>query len=70
MSTMCLSCKESEKCGPMKYVIVMSPKKGHHQMKNLRVKCIETIMIQELLIFKIFKCHDFCHFLISFSISH
>jgi hypothetical protein len=45
MSKMCLSCKENEKC-----VIVMSKKKTHHQMKNLRVKCIESIMIQELFI--------------------
>jgi hypothetical protein len=45
MMTSHLSQKENEKCEHKIYIILMW-KKLDHQMKNLRVKCIETCLIQ------------------------
>jgi hypothetical protein len=42
-------------------------------MKNLRIKCNETFLKHEILIFNIFKCHNFHHilsFIIHFTVKY
>jgi hypothetical protein len=60
--TLRLSHKKSEKCEFKNYAIIMSKLKlkiGHHQMRNLRVKCIEHFQYKKLLLF--FKMGDYVY---------
>jgi hypothetical protein len=55
MMTLRLSHKESENYEFKNYVTIMSKLKlniGHHQMRNLRIKCIEHFQYRKILFLK------------------